>query len=129
MQIAADSATQLAAWILLVVYGAVAVILLPRELAFLVNVEQPHKARFILLDILIQCFFLLVLLPPALALLTSLTGFIILGIGFLGLWIVVIATAILRYRYVHSMLASQQEKLKQEYMKKRSSDSGGGASQ
>jgi len=108
--------SQLAALIMLVAYTATALVILPREINFLRSVEQPEKGRFITLDVLIQVFMLLVLLPPAFSALNSLAGFVILGVGFVGLWVVVIWTAVARYRYVHRFLASQQDKLKQEFI-------------
>jgi len=95
---------QPAAWVLLAVYGAVALVLLPRELQFLASVKGPQKASFIAQDILLQVCVLLVLVPSALSKSWSLVSVTLVMIGFTLLWIVAAWMAFSRRRYVNQLL-------------------------
>jgi len=96
---------RLAALIMLALYAAVALMLVPRELTFLRGVEQPaYRRRFIWQDILIQVGILAVLLPSAILPTATIGGLVIIVAGFTLLWIAAIWAAFSRYSYTYRIL-------------------------
>lgn len=106
------SQTRLAASLLLLAYVVAAVILLPRELNFLRSVAKPYRTKFLTLDILLQVSILLVLLPPMLAPLDDLNSWLVVGVGFFGLWVAVAWIAISRYVYTYRYLIQHHDQVK-----------------
>lgn len=105
---------RLAALLLLVLYAAVAVVLLFREITFLRKVDPPTRRLFVAQDILIQVCVLLVLLPCAVMPQLPLTGLFIVTAGFALLWLVVIWTAFARYAYVARLLKHARKESEQK---------------
>jgi hypothetical protein len=103
------SAMQLAALALLMLYLAAAGMLLPREIAFLREVEPLPRVQFIVIDVLLQIGILTVLLPCATQPQLSLTAVVVVLSGFALLWVVAIWMVFARRRYVYRLLTGARE--------------------
>lgn len=117
----APSRMQLAALILLAVYCATALMLLPRELAFLRSVEPAARRLFIVQDALCQLCMLLVLLPCAIFPKLSRELLILVMVAFGGGWAAALWTAVSRYAYAYHVLLGprkeQQQRLREIFDK------------
>jgi hypothetical protein len=105
---------QLSAWLLLAVYTALALALLPRELRFLRDVEPRTRRKFLVLDVLLQICVLLILLPCGLVAKLTYPLFVLIFAGFTGLWIVIIIMSYQRYIYTYRMLAAVSQQHTQQ---------------
>ena len=105
---------QQVALVLLVLYLAAAVVLLPRELVFLREVAQPRRSWFIVQDALLQLSILAVLVPSASAPRLDLTRMVIVLAGFTLLWIVAIWMSLARQTYVHHLLREARRESEQQ---------------
>jgi hypothetical protein len=101
---------QVSAWVLLGIYAALALLLLPRELRFLRDAEPSYRRRFAALDIALQLCVLLVLLPCGLVPKLTPKLMVVILSGFSGLWLVILAMSYLRYIYTYRMLAQSVSK-------------------
>jgi hypothetical protein len=95
---------QLAAWVMLFIYACLVMLILPREIRFLREAEPPFRRRFLLLDVLLQVFILLILVPCAIVTRLSPELMTLVLIGFSGLWVVVAFLSYLRYVYTYRIL-------------------------
>jgi hypothetical protein len=96
---------QMSAWVMLGLYAALALLLMPRELRFLREAEGSYRLRFIVLDVLLQVCVLLVLVPCALVPRLTLPLLRLIFGGFTGLWVVIALMSYLRYVYTYRILA------------------------
>ena len=103
------SAMQLAAAALLMLYLAAFLILLPREIAFLREVDTASRVHFIIIDVLLQVGILAVLMPCASRPQLSLTDVVVVLSGFALLWVVAIWMMFARRRYVYRLLKAARE--------------------
>lgn len=104
---------QLAASVLLVLYLASALALLPRELSFLKGVEQPQRRVFQLQDLLLQLSMLLTLIPCMLTPRLPLAAMYTVLAGFIALWGIALWSAASRYSYTYRILLGQRGDLAQ----------------
>lgn len=100
---------QPAAMLLLVLYLAAVLILLPRELAFLRDVKSIQRLWFIVQDVLLQVSILLVLVPCAISKQLDIGKITVVATGFVVLWVVAIWMITARQRYVHQMLKAMRD--------------------
>jgi hypothetical protein len=100
---------QPAAMLLLVLYLAAVLILLPRELAFLRDVKSIRRWWFIVQDVLLQASILLVLVPCAISKQLDIGRITVVATGFLMLWVVAVWMIVARQRYVHQMLRAVRD--------------------
>jgi hypothetical protein len=107
------SAMQLAAAALLMLYLAAVAILLPREIAFLREVEPATRAHFIIIDVLLQVGILTVLLPCATRPRLSLATVVVVLSGFALLWVVAIWMMFARRLYVYRLLKAARDENEQ----------------
>ena len=105
---------QISSWAMLVIYVALALLLLPRELKFLREAEPAFRSRFAALDIALQVCILLILIPCALVSKLTPKLLILIFSGFTGLWLVVAAMAYLRYVYTYKILARSTAQYNQQ---------------
>jgi len=105
---------QQVALVLLVLYLAAAVVLLPRELAFLREVAQPRRTWFLVQDLLLQLSILAVLVPSASAAELDLRRMVVVLAGFTLLWIVAIWMSLARQSYVHHLLREARRESEQQ---------------
>lgn len=124
----ASGGMQLAASILLAVYLATALVLLPRELAFLRGVEQPQRKRFLLQDGLLQLSILVTLIPCMCTPRLQLPAMYTVLCGFVALWAIALWAAVSRYSYTYRVLLGQRaeltERLKEIFSKVKQEEKG-----
>lgn len=121
------------ALVMLALYVATALILLPRELSFIRSVPPPTRRQFILQDVVLQAGILAVLVPSAVASrLTPAAMSVVVG-GFTLLWLVAVWMAVSRQRYISRLLedsrregerlmAELSRRLREEQAKEESGD-------
>ncbi len=107
----AQGGMQLAASILLAVYLATGLLLLPREMAFLRGVEQPRRKLFLVQDLLLQLSILLTLIPCMCTQRLQLPAMYTVLAGFIALWAIALWAAISRYSYTYRVLLGQRAEL------------------
>lgn len=104
---------QLAALVLLALYGLTAALLSPREATFLRGVQLPHRRLFIVQDVLMQVCILATLLPCVLLSRLGLGALYTVLLGFAGMWFTAIWAAVSRYSYTYRILLGQKGDLTQ----------------
>lgn len=96
------------ALVLLALFIAAVLIMLPREIRFLAGVDSRRRWQFLVLDILLVATVLAILIPSTIVEQFSLTGLSIMMGLFILLWVVAIWMGIARQRYVKQLLADYQ---------------------